>query len=64
MRFERPCNGTEWYALCREGSTEPLSIFYLSREQAETALEGRKHDDLGMYVVKVRWRSQHQARRS
>jgi hypothetical protein len=51
MRFERPCNGTEWYALCREGSTEPLSIFYLSREQAETALEDRKHDDPGVYVA-------------
>ena len=29
---------------------------YLRREQAQTALEARKHDDPGVYLAKVRWK--------
>jgi hypothetical protein len=56
MQTETRPNGTEWYAVCRDGSTEPLSVFYLSREQAQTALEDRKRDDPGVYRAKVRWK--------
>lgn len=57
MQTETPPNGTEWYVVCRDGSTETLSTFYLSREQAQTALEARsKHGDPGVYLAKVRWK--------
>jgi hypothetical protein len=56
MRTETRPNGTEWYVVCRDGSTEPLSIFYLNREQAQTALEARKRDDPAVYLAKVCWK--------
>jgi hypothetical protein len=56
MQTETRPNGSEWYAVCRAGSTEPLSIFYLSWEQAKTALEDRKRDDPSVYLAKVRWK--------
>ena len=59
MKLQTPWKGMEWYALCSDNSTEPLSIFYLSREQAQTALEHRRHDDPGAYVAKVRWKAGH-----
>lgn len=56
MRTETTVNGSEWYAVCSDVSTEPLSIFYPNREQAQTALEDRKHHDPSAYLAKIRWR--------
>jgi hypothetical protein len=56
MRTETIVNEAEWYAVCSDGSTEPVSIFYPSREQAQMALENRKSNDPGVYLAKVRWK--------